>query len=325
MSRRVAVVPAALLALAALALGGRPARAQDAGEVRSRCVETGGAPDRCTRAAVGARALMGEVGLASGLGSEVPGSPSPLGRKIGNRPRLSTSLRIAGSAASLPDVFHVGPGPATEARSFVLPAIHLGVAAGLLDGFSLLPTVGGFLSLDAFASLSFVMPPSGEGFHGSATGLSFGVRAGILRESFTLPGLAVSVSRRYAGDVRLGDAALGDPADLSVDPAVTSVRATVGKDLFGVGVLGGMGWDFHSADALIRMGTDGTAPIELSSPLEADRRVYFGGAALSFLLLQLSVEAGWAGGFERVPGTTGEAFDSARGSAFGSVAVRFTP
>jgi hypothetical protein len=319
------VVPAVLLSLGALALGWAPARAQDAGEVRSRCVEMGGDADRCTRAAVGARALMGEVGLASGLGSEIPGSPSPLGRKIGNRPRLSTSLRVAASGASLPDVFHAGPGPATEARSFVLPSIHLGLAAGLLDGFSPLPTVGGFLSLDAFASLSFVTPPSGEGFDGSATGLSFGLRAGLLRESFTLPGIAVSVSRRYAGDVRLGDAALGDPADISVDPAVTSVRATVGKDLFGVGVLGGVGWDFHSADTLIRLGTEAAAPLELASSMDARRTIYFGSAALSFLLLQLSLEGGWAAGFERVPGAAGEAFDSGQGSAFGSLAVRFTP
>ena len=53
--------------------------------------------------------------------------------------------------------------------------------------------------------------------------------------------------------------------------------------------------------------------------------MYFAGASLSLLLLQLSLEAGWAGGFERVPGTAGDAFDSGGGSAFGSLAVRFTP
>ncbi|MEX2467200.1 MAG: hypothetical protein WD995_09830 [Gemmatimonadota bacterium] len=300
------------------------ADAQSPGQLTSRCVERGGDLDRCTDVAVAARALTGQTSLLAGWGSDVPGSASTLGRKIGNRPRFSSSFRAGVVSVGLPDVFDQGTGRATDV-SFVVPSMQLGLTAGLLDGFSPMPTVGGMLSLDVFGSVGITMPPSSEGFRGNSTAVAIGARVGVLRESFTLPGVSASVSHRLLGAVRLGDTGLGDPARIEVDPGVTSIRATIGKDLFGVGVLAGVGWDHASAETMLEVQDTGADVVRVEGPLDARRTIYFGGASFNLLLLQLSVEGGWAGGYPGVPGDLGSTFDPETGSPFGSLALRFTP
>ena len=124
------------------------------------------------------------------------------------------------------------------------------IALGLFDGVRLFPTVGGFLSLDAFGRTAFLLLPESEGFSGGTRAYTAGVRVGIFREGFTIPGVSVSASRRFVGSVDLGGTA--DPSSVTVDPSVTSFRATVGKDLFAVEWLAGFGWDDFSGDATVR-------------------------------------------------------------------------
>ena len=324
--RRRAARPARLAALVAavLALGVPGVRAQTAADLAQQCTAAGGASGPCLDGAVAARALSAQLGLLSGWGSEVAGSASTLGRKIGNTPRLSFSVRAGGMSVGLPDLFDEGTGPAPDA-SFLVPALQAGIGVGVLDGFSPMATVGGVLSLDVFGSLGVVMPPSSQGFHGSVTSGSVGARVGLLRESFTLPGVSFSASRRFVGGAGLGDTELGDRTALEVDPSVTSLRLTVGKDLFGIGVLAGWGRDDGDADVVLSVSDGGAGVITVSDPVEADRNLYFGGLAMNFLLLQVSLEGGWAEGFPAVPGPGASGFDAARGSAFGSLSVRFTP
>ena len=300
------------------------AGAQSPETLRDRCVQAGGATAACTDVAVGARAVAGQIGLLTGWGSEVPGSSSTLGRKIGNSPRVSLSVRAGAMSIGLPDLFYEGVGPAPSV-SFLVPAVHAALALGLLDGFSPLPTVGGVFSLDLLGSLGIVMPPSSQGFRGSATGGSVGGRLGLLRESFTLPGVSLSFTHRFVGGAALGDPTLGDPASITVDPEVTSLRVTVGKDLFGVGVLAGWGWDDTSTDAVVTVARVGPSPATAAAKVGGKRHMYFGGLALNFLLLQLSAEGGWAQGYAMLPAAGGSAFDAEGGSAFGSLALRFTP
>lgn len=312
-------------AACALGLGSAVSTAaQEPGELAARCALGGGDPDRCANAEVAARALVGQMGLLAGLGSEVPGSSSTLGTKLGSSPRLSASLRVGGTSVGLPDLFDEGLGAAGDV-SFLVPSVHAGLALGLFDGFSPMATVGGVLSLDVFGSVAVVMPPSSEGFEGSATGATLGARLGVLRESFTLPGVTVSASRRFGGEVELGSTEFGDPASVTVDPAVTSVRLTVGKDLLGVGVLAGWGWDDASTDAVLAVAGVGPEPVTVTGAVDVSRSLYFGGLSMNFLLLQLSLEGGWAEGYPDLPGGSPSSFDPERGSAFASVALRFTP
>jgi len=311
-----------LIALAGLALPAS-AGAQDVESLADACVAGGGEVVRCTELAVTARALQGHLGLSTGLGSEVAGSAGTLGRRLGATPRIALEARAAFAHLALPDLADPGSEPSREA-TFVVPSIRGGITAGVFDGFSLLPTVGGFLSLDLLAHGSVVFLPTSEGFDGKASALTLGARLGILRESFTLPGVSVSFSRRMLGSVAYGSAEGPGGGEVEVDPSVTSVRATVGKDLLAVGLLLGMGWDHYSGSATIRAATDGGIVSEGTSSFTSSRRLYFAGAAWNFLVLQLSAEAGWAGGFGAVTGYRGAPFDPTGGNFYGSMAFRLT-
>lgn len=157
--------------------------------------------------------------------------------------------------------------------------------------------------------------------------MGLGLRLGLLRESFTLPGVSVSVNRRWLGSVTLGDLDQGSPAEASFDADVTSYRALVGKDILGVGLLAGGGWDETNGKGAIRARLISTDPVAAASAsrLEARRAVYFIGASRTFLILQLSAEAGWSRRMD--PDLTREPSGSGSLSArayFASLAARVT-
>lgn len=322
MMRRVLLVP--VLVTLALASAGRPATAQSLEELAQRCIASGASVGRCTELAVAARALQGEAGVLAGLGSEVSGSASTLGRRLGTTPRVAVGARAAFAHVALPDLADPGTEPSRE-TTFVVPAVHAGVAVGIFDGFSILPTVGGLFSLDLLGQTSVTFLPTGEGFSGRSTAYSFGARVGILRESFTLPGLSVSVARRSLGAIRFGDATGPGGGAVELDPTVTSIRATLGKDILSVGVIAGVGWDRYGGSATLLGARDEGSVVEAASTSFQNRRtLIFGGAAMNFLVLQLSAEAGLARGFRPVDGYRGNAFDPTRTTAYGSLAFRLT-
>jgi hypothetical protein len=311
----------ATLAVLAAVTAGAPAgvAAQDAQALAVACDAQAGDPALCAAAAGAGRDLAGDVGLLAGPGSEIPGQPSALGRRIGGSPRFAAWLRASGHTAVVPDLSDTTGG---EASPFV-PAVHGGLGLGLFDGFSLLPTVGGVLSFDVVGRASFLFFPGSEGFDGRVDAVSVGARVGLLRESFTLPGVTLSVSRRFSGSLRLGDTAAGDAGEVLLDPSVTSLRATVGKDLFAFGVLAGVGWDDISSATTVRVSDGGSGFATASATLETSRRLYFLGLSKQLGVLSwVAAEAGWARGFD--PVTLGSASSPDRGSTlFGSLALLF--
>ena len=125
--------------------------------------------------------------------------------------------------------------------------------------------------------------------------------------------------------MRFGDAAGPGGGAVEVDPTVTSIRATVGKDLLSVGVLLGMGWDRLGGSATVLAGLEDGAVVQASTASFENRRtLIFGGASMNFLVLQLSAEAGLARGFGAVNGYRGTPFDADRTTAYGSLAFRLT-
>lgn len=280
----------------------------------------------CLETALAAQAVRGEIAVMAAGGSDVPGTASTVGRRLGTTPRISLGFRITGTDAHVPDARRFASGSAPDA-SFVAPSLRAQVAMGVFEGFSPAPTVGGLLALDLVAGGSVVFLPGDRGFDGNLGGYLLGARIGVLRESFTLPGVSVGVARRGLGSVRLGTE--GDDGEVDADLAVTSVRATVGKDLLAVGLLAGAGWDRISGDVRIRARAEeaGLAAVEgiaTSDDLDTSRLSYFGGATLTFLILQVSAEVGWTEGFEAVPERAAGGYDPTDGSLFGSVSLRVT-
>ncbi len=262
---------------------------------------------------------MGQVGLLAGLGSEVPGTASNLGTRVGGGPRWSLSARAGAIRMGIPDL---SDGTGTAERSFVVPAIHTGVTLGLFDGFRLMPTVGGFLSVDLLGQAAFLLLPESDGFAGGTQSYSGGVRIGILREGFTLPGISVSGAMRFPGSIDFGDTGGGDVAEVLLDPTVTSLRATIGKDLFAVELMAGAGWEEYTGDVSMRVSDGGLGFVGATNEMTSSRWIYFGSASMTFsIILSLSVEGGWAEGFDPLAGYSGD-HDPAAGAPFGSFAMR---
>lgn len=295
--------------------------AQALDSLAARCAAAGGDGATCASAAVAAHAVVSQVSLLAGLGSELPGEGSTLGRRLGGKPRFAVWLRGGGLQLAVPDP--TDPNGATEASGSATE-LQTGLALGIFDGFRVLPTMGGFLSLDVFGQASFLFLPNGKGFDGNVNVYSVGARVGVLQESFTLPGVSVSASRRFSGDVRLGDAASGDPSDVWVDPAVTSIRATVSKDFFAFGLLAGFGWDDFSSDVRLAV-TDGSASsVTAAGSLDGNRTIWFGSLSRQLgILAWITLEGGWAAGFDPATGYGGAGFDPEGSTLFGSISLLF--
>lgn len=286
---------------------------------------------RCREVALRTQAARGAVGLLATGGSALPGSAGTVGLRIGNVPRVSVAARLRGADAS----FAAGdlppynapplpsPGGTVSGDDVWVTGLDLTGVVGLFDGFSPVPTVGGLLSLDVLATGTFLFLPEDRGFPSSEFVFGAGARIGLLRESFTLPGASVSIVRRWGGELTVGGGGSG-----AFDLSMTSFRATMGKDLVGLGLLLGAGLDRYSGGMSIAttpvtgvVGDPGWAAT--TGDFTDTRPLLYGGASLSFLVLQLSAELGWAGGFDRIPGRSA-GFDPTAGSWFGGIGARLT-
>ena len=294
-------------------------------EVAAECLGADpGLQPLCLEGALALQAARGGVGLAAASpGTPVPGSTSTLGRRLGSSPRLALSVRGGFARTDMPDPRAGG----VDKHTFWARTVEVGITVGVLDGFAPVPTVGGIFSLDLLALATLVGLSDGAGFAGSVEGLGYGFRLGLLRESFTLPGVSVSVARRSMAQAEWGRADV-DQVSLTFKPTVTSVRAAVGKDLLAFGVLGGWGWERYSGSTVlaVRETRDGMVRTGQASSgdFTSDRQIYFGGLSYTFLVLQVSAEGGYATGWAEVQSRPAGGHDPTKGSLFGSVAGRLT-
>ena len=324
MPRRRGTPWAAVVALVmgGAALGAASAGAQeDVASLTERCAPAV-LEAVCQEWALTAQAAHADVGLLAAGGAQLPGASSTLGRRFGGMPRFSWGLRGSLLRGELP----VAGTPATstpwEGEGYTGLGVHGSLALGLFDGFSPLPTVGGLLSLDVLGSVGYLLLPQGPGFQDDPRYAGAGVRVGLLRESFTLPGVTISAARRWVGEVEVASGGVV----ARVDPVVTSVRGVVGKDLLSLGFLAGVGWDRYASDGDLGFPAPCPGSCSLTSfeDLRSERVLFFGGASLNLLLLQLSAEGGWARGFEQPEGRSQGGYDPGSGTPFLSLAARLT-
>ena len=281
--------------------------------------------DSCRELSLAAMAIQRGTGLASALGSDVPGTPSTLGRRLGRVPRTSFSLSALGVRMSMPRVTGQSPADLGQEHGFTPWGLRAGAVAGLLDGFRLMPNMGGVLSLDLTASYSLVRLPKNAGFDGSSHGFGAGARVGLVRESFVLPGISLSATRRWHSSIRTGSTEDGDPAQVETGLTVSSLRATAGKNWFVIGVMAGAGWDRYEGDAHLALSTTGAGAASAEGRMRSDRLLYFAAAWFNFVISQVSVEAGVAEGVEDpFSDDRSGGFDPAKRTWFASAAFRVT-
>ncbi len=308
----------------AFAFAQAPASAQvTRSEMVVECV--GSVPDLaplCVEGVLALEAARGGIGIAASQGSAVPGSSSTLGRRLGLSPRVALSTRASLSRVGMPDP---GAGDVRAGgRSFLVPAAEAALTVGVLDGVSVLPTVGGILSLDLIGAVGTARPSEDDGFAGPVQWLGYGARLGLLRESFTLPGLSVTAVRRHLTETQWGRESESAHAVFRAES--TSVRVTAGKDFLAFGVLGGWGWERYEGTSTV-----GVSPLDIaragqavSSQFASDRSLFFGGLSLTFLVLQIAAEGGVATGWDTVPDRDRGGYDPTAGTIFGSLSARLT-
>ncbi len=323
-----AAVPLALLALAVAPAPSLHAQ-EEVEALADACAE--GLESRragCLEHALAVQGVQGGVGLAHAGGSDLPGSASTVGKRLGTSPRIVVHGRVGAARMGRAVVGHLA-GPHGEHEG-TLGAVEGGVTVGALQGFNPARTVGGVLSLDLRATAARLILPEGSVFDEGVWGWGVGARLGLLRESLTLPGISVSFDRRWAGDLGSGSAFDGT-GRIEMDVTTTSVRGTVGKDLFGVGVLLGAGWDRYESEGhmtpdpiAISLDGDPAAPPASFDDFTSERTLLFGGLTWHFLVLDLAVEGGWASGFDEPAGREGAPYDPGEGRLFGSASFRFT-
>lgn len=286
---------AGLLCLAALALVGAPAAAQD-DEAGARCRLFDWEPLRseCHLAVGAARIAQPRLAAALFGGNAVPGTASTLGMRLGTLPRMSLALRVTSAPAELAPIADRSDSDGSRALLFGFGA---DAAVGVLTGFSPLPTVGGVLSLDVIGRVAYVPLSRSDGFQdGGVFGWALGARVGALRESFTLPGVALT--GLYGRIARTG---LGDPnaADTRgfFEGAMTDWHADLAasKRVGLVGLTGGIAYDRYGSDLLFGFSDSAGGRVVVVERAEAihDRWSAYLNAGWTMLIFQASAELGW--------------------------------
>jgi len=269
------------------------------------------------------------VGLAATGGNPVPGTASTLGMRLGALPRVSLAARATGVFADLPPILDFGD--RGEIGVFV-PSLAVDGAIGILSGLTLAPTVGGVGSLDGLLSVGVLPLPGGEdGFRDSPWTVGAGLRLGILRESFTVPGISITGMYRRVGGFTFGDRDLTmDDSFFDMSMGIWSLRAAVGKRITFLGLTLGAAYDHYSSDveyALRDPAGMAPGPIRISvDDFENDRFALFGNVSWTLLILSLVAEIGWQSGADAVPAPLPANIDfDAEGSRFfGSLALRLS-
>lgn len=354
----------ALAFAAALLFGATPLAAQQGGT---------GAPCRdaaaflspaeqqyCFAIAQAVEAAQPQLGIVIAGGNPTLGSQATGTVRLGSLPRFNASAKLSAAWFRLPDIRQQGTA-ATERLDAPAPALSAAVAVGLLPGYQLTPTLGGLGSVDLLGSaawLPFRLFDAG-GFADDAAEFAFGVgaRVGLLRESFTAPGVAVSVMYRHLGRIRYGDVCPGgtagslliaggdgyrlggavcptpgDRGEFAFDLSGWSSRATVGKRFGGFGLAAGGAYDRFRSDVAFGLGatpelpTLGRTPVIIRASqlrLTSGRWSAFANASRAIRLARLTAEIGWMQGGAAIDGFNSPAseFDPGAGTLFGSVGV----
>lgn len=353
-----------MVAVAALGMAPAPAFSQEAG-LGAPCNDPR-LPESvradCFTVAQAVESAQPQLGILLAGGNPTLGTASAGGIRLGILPRVSATAKANLVFIRLPDILAEGAGGATQrlndATGIPAPALSGTVSVGVYPGFSIAPTVGGIGAVDLLGSATWLpLETFGvEGFGDDAPGFSYGVgaRLGVLRESFTTPGLSVSLMYHRLDELRYGSvceepglggvteerdgytaqagpcAGGGDPGEFRVDLSTWSARAAASKRLLGLGLTAGVGYDRYGSD--VGFGLRTPCPEDAGSncyfraagmELDSDRWSGFVNGSFSLLMATLAAEVGWLQGADPIDGfPSASDFDPSTGTFFGSLGFR---
>jgi hypothetical protein len=286
---------AAGLGLALLFLMALPSAARAQGGLVGVCAAAGADAPECLLAVASMRAVQERVGTALWGGNPVPGTASTLGMRIGSSPRFTGSGKVSLVPVEVPPLLDRTRDSA--GRGWI-PGMSAQASVGVVQGWSPAPTVGGVLSMDVLATLGVAPLPRGRGFQNTAVGWSAGTRVGLLRESFTLPGVSITTTYGRSNVVGFGDPA-ADIHDGFARGSISDLGATlaVSQRISALRVTGGLSQDRYTSSARIGyQGRDALGPtrrVEASGRLTTDRRSWFANASWTTLIFHGTAELGW--------------------------------
>jgi hypothetical protein len=309
-------------------------------------VPQGQGRDLCHAVAQAAESAQPQLGILVAGGNPVLGTVRGGGVRLGGLPRIDVVGRASAVLVRVPDILAEGGASTSHIdRQLSVPAPILAAdaAVGIYPGFIAAPGIGGIGAVDVLASAAWLpfraVGLKGFGAESPDAAWGVGLRVGVLREGFQVPGVAVTVMRRQLGRVAFGAVCPGAPRPAAVPSGTCpqpwdagefafdlrnwSTRALVGKRLLGVGVTGGIGYDRYGSE--VEYGFRSGAEVRRPPPMDlrSSRWSAFGNASYTFLLTSLALEAGWQQGGSAVPGFPPNAqFDPRRGTFFGSAALR---
>jgi hypothetical protein len=290
-------------------------------DIEQRCAAAGALATGC---AIGADIVditsARAVALSAG-GNPVAGTASTFGRRV-SAPRLAFTARATTGGFDLPDLD--SPGQTDDGTAI---GLNLDIAIGLTDGFSPAPTVGGVASIDLIGTIGTLRLPSAFD-DGSPFTWAAGVRIGALRESFTAPGISLSLLYRRVGDLQVGDPGSANAQAVVMLDGVTSWSATaaIGKRLGLFGFTAGAGYTSFSTDATLRLPQSGGQVVEVADvAFDGSRLSVFGSASWTVTVWSLTAEVGWQNrGDALTEGGRTPASDARGGGTFVSLAARLT-
>lgn len=315
-----------IFATAALLMAA-PVAAQDDNKLAAACSSAEASfREYCHLIAEAATIAQPRLALALIGGNPVPGASSTLGMRLGAIPRLSVGGRVTGARMQLGPIESFS----TSADEINATAFSLNVdgSLGIFTGLSLAPTIGGFGSIDLVASAGMLHLPEGDGFaNDNPFSWALGARVGILRESFTAPGISITGMYRRISDATYGDnVRFTDPQSFfeHSDYSVLSVRGVVGKRILSLGANAGIGYDRVSSNVNFG-GASNTVNLTVDD-FTNGRTMAFGSLQFTMLVLSLIAEGGWQEGGEElnVPLHRNQPNRAQKSGYFGSFAVRLS-
>jgi len=261
------------------------------------------------------------AGMIVSGGNPVLGSAGTLGG-FGH---VAATLRVNAIKASLPNPDSAAQNPVPSSFDGYFPAPVIEAAVGLYGGQG-----GGLLSIDGLASAVLLpasrvpgmsVDPGAPKIGDVALGIGYGVRIGLLKGSFPIPAVSVSVMKRHVPRVQFGDVTGNDPADFATDLNAVNWRAVAGMRVLFADVAAGIGIDHYTSAATIHY-TDGVTTHTVNLDLANTREVLFANAGLTMGLVKLVAELGYQTGTDQSFATTFSDFDPKAGHVFWGAGLR---